>query len=252
MIEVHALTVTLGGRPVLSGLDAAFARGKITAIIGPNGAGKTSLIRALAGLIAPASGTIKIDGATLDAMPIPQRARQIGYLAQDAAPAWAVTARELVTLGRIPHRSIFAAPSESDEAAVDAALAATDTGQLSARTVDSLSGGELARVKLARVLAGDPDWILADEPLANLDPPHQRDVLALLRAAADGGKGVIVVLHQLDAALRLADAALLLKDGKAIAQGDKDDVIAPHPLREAFGMDFERVEGASGPALLPL
>jgi len=247
MIGTERLTLTLGGRTVLKDVSVSFGRGRVTAIIGPNGAGKTSLIRALAGLL---PGAVQLDGQPLtDISPI-ERARRIGYLPQDREPAWNVTARELVALGRLPHRGRLAAPSAADTEAIASALAATDTTQFADRTIDTLSGGERARVKMARVLAGDPDWILADEPLANLDPPHQRDMLALLRAAAGTGKGAVAILHQLDAAA-LADDVLILKDGKIVTFGAVQDALTPANLEIAFGMAFDVIPHRDRLAILP-
>jgi len=235
MIGVDRLTMTLGGRKVLNDVSVTFGRGRVTAIIGPNGAGKTSLIRSLTGLL---PGPVHLDGQPLAALSPVERARRISYLPQDGEPAWNVTARELVALGRLPHRGRLAAPSAADAEAIASALAATDTTQFADRTIDTLSGGERARVKMARVLAGDPDWILADEPLANLDPPHQRDMLALLRAATRAGKGAVAILHQLDAAA-LADDVLILKNGSRIAFGPVREVMTPANLEIAFGMAFD-------------
>ncbi len=238
MIEARGVSLSLGGQMVLRGVDARFNRGRITAVIGANGAGKTSLIRALAGLTDLQAGHVEIDGAQVAAMSHPERARLIGYLPQDGEPAWNVSARELVSLGRLPHRSRFALPSGPDMAAMEQAMIDTDTLRFADRPVDTLSGGERARVKMARVLAGDPQWILADEPLANLDPPHQRDMLTLFRSAARDGKGVITVLHQLDAASQ-ADDLLILRGGTVIALGPVDETLTAENLRRAFGMEFD-------------
>lgn len=250
MIAVDHLTLELGGTTVLEDLSMAIVPGRVTAVIGANGAGKTSLVRALAGLISPASGTITIDGTPVDTLSPIERARIIGYLPQDGEPAWNVTARELVSLGRIPYRGRFAAPSIADRNAIETALEATDTLRFADHTMDTLSGGEKARVKMARVLAGEPQWILADEPLANLDPPHQRDALSLFRAAAKGGKGVIAILHQLDAAA-LADDVLILRAGKLVAFGEARDVLTAENLESAFGMAFEVIDHHGRIAVLP-
>ncbi len=238
-LHANSLSVSLGKRIVVNQVSAALTAGRVTAIIGPNGAGKTSLIRALAGLAELSSGSVTLDGVALTDLSIRHRARLIGYLAQVSQPHWNVTASELVALGRLPRRNAFAAPSPADEAAVQAALAATNTAHLALRPIDQMSGGEQARVKLARVLAGDPHWILADEPLANLDPPHRRDVLTLFREAADHGKGVAIVLHQLSAAADIADDLIIMRDTKIIAAGRKADTLTPDNLRAAFDMDFD-------------
>jgi iron complex transport system ATP-binding protein len=244
-ITTRSLSVTLGKTRVVDGATLTLQRGRVTAVLGPNGAGKTSLIRALAGLI-PFDGTISLDTVPLATLSPNERARRIGYLPQNGTPAWNVTVRELVSLGRLPYRSTLSAPTAGDDVAIDAALAATDTANLASRTVGTLSGGERARVTMARVLAGKADWIIADEPLANLDPPHQRDLLRLLRAAAEAGDGVIVVLHQLNAAMRVADDIVLMKRGAIIANGAKADVMTSACLRQAFDMGFTMVPGGAG------
>ncbi len=266
-LAVDNLTLALGKRTVLRDLSLSFVAGHITVILGPNGAGKTTLIRALAGLITGTvpSGTVPfpaeggqslmgqsptLDGAPLSALDPAERARRIAYLPQDGAPAWNVTARELVGLGRLPHRSRFTAPSRADDAAIDAALAATDTTHLAGRTVDAMSGGERARVKFARVLAGAPQWILADEPLANLDPAHQLDLLGLLRAEADRGTGVVAVLHDLNQAARIADQLVVLSEGRLAASGSPGEVLTPALLAGVFGIEAEIVPGADGKPII--
>jgi iron complex transport system ATP-binding protein len=249
-LAAHDLSIDLGGKRVIDDVSLTFQRGRVTAILGPNGAGKTSLIRALARLIAPSQGTISLNGKPLP--PLAERAKQIGYLPQNGQPAWNVSARELVNLGRLPHRASFSASTASDDAAVEAAMIATDTVHLAERTIDTLSGGEKARVKMARVLAGEPDWIIADEPLANLDPPHVRDLRALLRTAAASGKGVIVVLHQLNAAARVADDVVLMQGGRVIVHGSADDALTPQALEAAFGMAFEVQQTSSSKIILPI
>ena len=166
------------------------------------------------------------------------RARKLGYLPQESSPVWNLKARDLVALGRLPHRSVFA-PGTADAAAIEQAMADTDTLQFADRPINALSGGERARVQFARVLAGEPDWILADEPLANLDPAYQQSLLALLRTSANGGKGVVVVLHGLNAAARVADEIVLLRDGEIIAAGPKQTVLTQANLAAAYGIAFD-------------
>lgn len=218
------VTVMLGGRRALDGVIARFAPGRITVVLGPNGAGKSTLLRAAAGLV-PAAGTT-LDGADVSMLAPRERARRIGYLPQSPTVEWDVTARELVALGRAPHRAPFAGESDADRAAIDRALAATDTARFADRGVLSLSGGERARVLLARVLAGEPEWLLADEPLASLDPAHQLDLLDRLRAAADDGAGVVIVLHDLTQAARVADDLIVLDQGRIAATALDEEVIA--------------------------
>ena len=233
------LAVVLAGRRVLADVIVTLQPGRVTAILGPNGAGKSTLLKALAGLVAPASGGVTLGDRSIAALPDRECAARIGYLPQAAAVHWNVTAREVVALGRVPHRAPFAGPSAQDHACIAAALAATETAALADRPVAELSGGERARVLLARVLAGEPDWLLADEPLASLDPAHQLDVLARLRAVADAGSGVVLVLHDLHLAARIADDAVLMRGGRIVAAGPADAVLTAPLIAEAYGVDVE-------------
>jgi iron complex transport system ATP-binding protein len=193
--------------------------GEITAVCGPNGAGKSSLLQCLAGLLPPGQGKVKLDGGDLAALHPRARARAIGYLPQDAEIAWDLAARSLVALGRLPHRDRGAAQ-------VDAAMTALDLHPLADRPVSRLSGGERARVLLARVLAGDPRWILADEPLAALDLAHQLALLAHLRRAAGQGIGVVLVLHDLALAMNHADRVVVLERGTKAADGPPEEALS--------------------------
>lgn len=246
-LSVEALTVRLGARTVLDQVAAELRPGRVTALLGPNGAGKSSLLRAMLALVPAADGRVLIDGQDVRGLDAKQRARRLGYLPQSAELAWNIPARSVVELGRLPHRSPFAAPSAADREAVERAMALTDTSTFADRLTGELSGGERARVLLARVLAGEPDWLLADEPLASLDPAHQVDMLDRLHGFGTSGRGVVVVLHDLSHAARIADDVLLLKGGRVLAFGTADEALRPELLAEAFGISFER----HGPALLP-
>ena len=234
----------LGTRVVLRDASAAFRPGRVAVVVGPNGAGKSSLVRAAAGLLAPVAGRIVLGDADLDARDPRERARSIGYLPQDAGVHWNVPAREVVALGRLPHRSPFAAPSLLDRAAVEQAMVATDTAMFAERPIHTLSGGERARVLFARVLAGQPRWLIADEPLASLDPAHQFALLDLARKAADDGAGVILVLHDLVHAARIADDVLILCDGQVVGFGPVDTVLTADAIAAVFGVAARRVGGA--------
>jgi iron complex transport system ATP-binding protein len=246
-LTLDRVTLDLRGRRVLTDASAAFAAGRITVILGPNGAGKTSLLRAAAGLILPSAGKIAIDGRALATMRRDERARTIGYLPQSGDVAWNMPAHDVVALGRLPHRTSTA----DDIAAVLSAMAATDTEQFAERRVGELSGGERARVLLARVLAGEPQWLLADEPLASLDPAHQLDLLDRLRGQAARGVGVVVVLHDLVQAARVADEILMLRDGRVFAFGPPEEVLTQQHLRDAFGVDVLLFADAQG-RILPV
>lgn len=247
-LSFDQLSVALGGRRVLDGISARMQPGRITAILGPNGSGKSTLIKALAGLI---SADVRLGDTRIDTMQPRDRARRIGYLPQDGVAHWDIAVETLVALGRLPYRSPFAGPSAEDRAAVAAALDGSDTAQFAGRRVSELSGGERARVLLARVLAGKPQWLLADEPLASLDPVHQIALLDQLRSLADQGVGVVIVLHDLIQAARAADDVLLLNQGKVVAFGPAREVLVPEPLRQAFGIQILQVDDGEG-RLLPV
>lgn len=202
----------------LADVSLVLKPGTITAICGPNGAGKSTLLETLAGLIAPDTGHVGLGETMLAAMTPRERARAIGYLPQAAEIAWDVPVRRLVELGRMPHGDSRAQP-------VEAALAALDLTGFADRRAQALSGGETARVLLARVLAGEPQWILADEPLAALDLAHQLALLAHLRRAADAGAGVVLVLHDLALAMNHADRAVVLEGGRVAADGPCEDAL---------------------------
>ena len=203
-------TATIAGR--ISAISSSFAPGTITAICGPNGAGKSTLLTALAGLLPLDEGRVMLGDTPMSALSPNERARAIGYLPQAGEVAWNLSVAALAGLGRLPHGDGRAQP-------VAAALEALDLAHLAQRPVSSLSGGEMARALLARVLAGEPGWILADEPLAALDLAHQRALLMHLRRAADAGAGVVLVLHDLATAMNHADQVLVLQDGTLAASG---------------------------------
>lgn len=243
--------VTLGARAVLADLSARLEPGRITAILGPNGAGKSTLVKSMAALL-PHHGAITLDGRSIASLSPDIRARRIGYLPQDATVHWNMRAAEIVALGRLPHRGARFGASDADRTAIAAAMAATETTAFADRPVGTLSGGERARVLLARVLAGEPDWLLADEPLASLDPAHQIDLLDRLRGVAAAGAGVVVVLHDLVQAARAADDVLLLHQGRIAGFGPAGDVLTADRLAETFGVRVVMVEEAGRRLPVPI
>ena len=233
MLVAENLTLIRGGKRVVENLSAALTPGTITAIVGPNGAGKSSLLLGLAGLLEPAEGRVMLDGQALATLAPRNRAQAIGYLPQAPDIAWDVAVENLVALGRLPWR-------DRGTAAVEAALAALCLDPLRQRPVSQLSGGERARVLLARVLAGEPRWILADEPLAALDLAHQLSLIAHLKTCARAGQGVVVVLHDLALAMNHADRVLVLdaktQGGRLIADGAPDASLAPEVIAQGWGV----------------
>jgi iron complex transport system ATP-binding protein len=237
MLRVENLT--LAGR--LTDLSASLRPGEVTAICGPNGAGKSSLLACLAGLVEPDSGSALLDGEPLHGLAPRERARRIGYLPQAPEAAWDVTVEVLVAFGRLPwqgaplHRAHAAAAE--DAAAVDEALAALDLGAFRRRPISRLSGGERARAHVARVLAGRPRWLLADEPLANLDLAHAASLIARLRDRADSGTGVVLVLHDLAMAMNHADRVLVLDRGALVADGPPAEALSEATIAAVWGVE---------------
>ena len=244
-LAAEGLGVTLGGRAVLDGVTVALRPGEVTAVLGPNGAGKSTLLACLAGLRRPDRGLARLDGAPVLDRPARARARVVAYLEQTPEIAWAVDVRTLVGLGRIPFTGARG-PGAEDRGAVDAAMARTGVTAFADRLVTTLSGGERARVLLARALAGEPRWLLADEPLAGLDPGHAFDACDLFRAVAAGGAGVVLTLHDLPLAARVADRVLVLADGRLVADGDPAEALTPERLVEVYGVEATVAPGPRG------
>jgi iron complex transport system ATP-binding protein len=241
LMTARDLTVRLGGTTVVDGVTLALHPGEIVALVGPNGAGKTTLMRALAGLV-PAAGDIRLDDRTLSALPPRERARRIAYLPQGHVFHWPLPAAAVVALGRHPHADPFVPPSAADRAAVAHALAATDTAALAHRRVTTLSGGERARVALARALATGPQLLLADEPTAALDPRHQLTVMELLAAMAREGRTVLAILHDLTLAARCCSRVIVMDRGRIAGDAPPAEALAPARLAAVFGITAVAIE----------
>ena len=231
-LTARGVRASLGYTEVLHGIDLQLAAGRWTSIVGPNGAGKSTLLKVLAGLLAH-EGQVQLMGRPLASLPGRTRARQMSWLGQSEGAADELNAYDVAMLGRLPHQAWLAAPSEADHAAVRQALQATQAWDWRARPLGQLSGGERQRVLLARALAVQAQVLLMDEPLANLDPPHQTDWLLLVRELVAAGKTVVSVLHEISMALQ-ADEVVVMAQGRVTHQGACADVATHRALEAVF------------------
>ena len=241
LLAARDVTVRLGGAAVVEGASLTLHGGELVAMVGPNGAGKTTLMRALAGLV-PADGSITLGGRPLGALKPRERARAVAYLPQGHVFHWPMSVESIVMLGRAPHADAFSTTSAGDRAAVEQALTTTETRIFADRAVTTLSGGEKARVALARALATQAPVLLADEPTAALDPRHQLTVMELLRAAAHAGNAVLAIMHDLTLAARFADRVLVMDRGRIVADALPAEALAPERLAAVFGIEAVSVD----------
>jgi iron complex transport system ATP-binding protein len=243
LIEAENLTYAVDtSKRLVDSVSLAVAAGEIVGLIGPNGAGKTTLLNMLAGVLAPTAGRVRWRGQDLSSVGPRERARQTGYLEQGQVCHWPLAVERVVALGRIPHRRPFVGESAGDRQAMATAMRQCDVEAFAGRGIDTLSGGERARVFLARVLAGEPRLILADEPVADLDPGHQLAVLNLLQDLARSGLSVVLVLHDLVLAGRFCQRLFLLDRGRLVAQGAPRDVLTDETVADTYKVSLARGE----------
>ena len=233
-LTLEGVGTRLGGRWVVDGVDATPPAGALTGLLGPNGAGKTTLLRMIAGLISPEKGAVLVEDENVEAIPRKTRAQRIALLEQESTSSVPLTVREVVALGRIPHRSMFGA--DPDPGAVDDALVAASAAHLADRPWSSLSGGERQRVHVARALAQRPELLLLDEPTNHLDVSAQ---LALLAFVRDLGTTTVAALHDLNLAAAFCDHVLVLADGRLVAAGAPADVLTPALVSDVYGVDCD-------------
>jgi len=243
LLELDGAVARMGAATVLDGVSLSVRAGEMVALCGPNGAGKSSAVRAALGLMPLHGGAAKLGGEDVDRLSERERGARAAYLPQERHIAWNLPAIEVAALG---------APFLSGADALDRARKALDevgAGHLAERGVAEMSGGERARVLLARALVVQAPLLLADEPIAGLDPDAQLLVLERLRARADAGGGVLVSLHDLTLAARVADRVIVLNAGRVVADGSPIEALSPAVLRSAFHLDGIWVEAPDGPLL---
>lgn len=250
-IACDALSVDLGRRRVIESLSLAVAPGELVGIVGPNGAGKSTLLRAMVGLVAPAAGGVAIDGAAMARVPRRDLARRVAYLPQGQTVHWPVSVERLVSLGRLPHLAPMSRLSPADRDAIEQAMERADVTAFRDRIATELSGGERARVMLARALAVGAAALIVDEPLAALDPGHQIDVMTLLRREAARGLLVIVVLHDLTIAARYCQRLVLIDHGRVVADGAPAQVLTAERLRDVYGITARIERERDGTLIVP-
>lgn len=247
-ISFENVRVRFGARDALRGVCAQIRAGCVTGIVGPNGAGKTTLLRAALGIHPLAGGSIRILDRPLEIWERSALARVCAYLPQGGEARWPMLSRDVVMLGRMPHRHVFAAPCAQDIRAVEEALSRCDASGLAPRRMDELSSGERARVLLARALATRAPVLLADEPAAFLDPAHQLGLMELIAEESRRGAAVVVTLHDLALAARHCDEIVVLSEGEVAACGTPGEALSDEALARVFGIAVLRVPGAVGEA----
>lgn len=243
LLELENAHARIGGAEVLNGASFSVRAGELVALCGPNGAGKSTALRAALGLAPLTQGVARLGGDEARRLSERQRGERAAYLPQGRSIAWNLPAVEVAALG---------APFLTGQAAVERARAALDevgVGHLADRGVAEMSGGERARVLLARALTVPAPLLAADEPIAGLDPDAQLLVLELLRARADAGRGVLVSLHDLSLAARFADRVVVLDQGRTAAEGAPTDALSPRILKTVFNLDAVWLEALDGPWL---
>ena len=240
MISFQNLSAGYGPCDVLQNQSAKTKRGELIALIGSNGCGKSTLLKTLCGIISPSSGQVSVGDKSLSEINLKSRAKHIAYLAQSREAIPSMSVEEVVRLGRAPYRGTLGKISSEGETAIASALTRTQSMIFKTRRFDSLSGGEQARVLLARALAVEAPVLLADEPIAALDPFYQLSMMQILKAEAAFGKTIITALHDLTLAAQFADRIWIMHQGKIIADGPAPDVLTAENLKTVFGIKLPK------------
>lgn len=236
MIHLDDVHVAFDETIVLDGVTFAVESGQFVALVGPNGAGKTTLLRTINGLISPTSGRVTVDNHPVEALSSRELSRLVATVPQDTSLGFDFSVRDVVAMGRTPHRGRLDRATAADREAVTTALKRTAVHEFADRPVGTLSGGERQRVMLARALAQQTPVLLLDEPTASLDLKHQIRTLSMARSLANENKTVLAAIHDLDLAARFCETVALLHDGHIVAHGPPADVLTADRLETVFGI----------------
>ena len=253
-LAATGLRVGYGTKTIIDSLDVAIPDTQVTTIIGPNGCGKSTLLRAMANLLPTQAGEVTLDGTPIRALRRRDLARSLGVLPQTPVAPDGLIVSDLVARGRHPHQAWYRQWSSDDKDEVMTALRMTKVDDLADRTVDSLSGGQRQRVWISLVLAQQTDILFLDEPTTYLDLSHSIEVLELVhRLSREYGRTIVMVLHDLNLALRYSDNLVVMRDGSLKAVGKPQDVISPDLLKQVFDLDAVVVECpvTGGPLIVP-
>lgn len=252
LLQAQNVALSRQSRSILQGIELTLHQGEVLGIIGANGAGKSSLLHALSGQLPLMSGQVLLGGKALSDWPEQLRAQQMALLAQNRELHWPMSVESVVALGRQPWQGGTTRLSAEDQNLCEQAMQQAGVQSLRTQSCDRLSGGELARVLLARALAVNAQILLADEPIAGLDPYYQLSVMQVLRQQAQAGRGVVVVLHDLNLARRFCDRLLLLHEGSLLCSGQPEQVLTPEHLARAFRIDTRLLDDGAMSAIVPV
>lgn len=250
LLSIRGLSATIGKASILRDINLDVAEGEFVGLVGPNGAGKSTLLKTSLCLL-PSSGQIHLSRSDARSLPPLERSLRVAYLPQEREIAWSMSVERLVWLGRAPHRAAFRPRSPEDQEAVEAAMKAMEVDAFRQRSANALSGGEKARVLVARALAQRAPLLLADEPTAGLDPAHQIALMRTFRDLATQGNGVMACLHDLGLAARWCTRLVLLADGEIVADGVPRSVLTSERLRKVYKVEAYCAEHKGGPIVQP-
>lgn len=235
-VEAIGIGYSYDRRPALTDVSAAMESGVLSGIIGPNGSGKSTLLRILGSVARPDSGKVLYGGADISTMPPMHRARMVGAVLQDSGAQFGFKVREVVEMGRFPHKGLLGRMDEEDRSAVEEAMKRAGVTQFADRPITALSSGERQRAFIARALAQRPSVLLLDEPTSHLDISYQLEVMEMLKALAESGTTIAIVMHDLNLAGLYCERIIAMKQGRVAAAGSADEVLTPENILEIYGV----------------